>query len=477
VDISKLKVPGYHMLVDTDRDDLPALLGVPTALRTAIQGAKVRHVDGAGGAEFTTISAAITASIDGDVILIAPGSYPEKLNVSKRITLLGAPTSATLGTANGNPGVTINPVLLTTEAGLIASAAVPATIIGLWFIPTFAATTGTFYGVRLQLAAEFYNCKFGLTDNGGNSVDVNAYTIHCDSAAGQSQLNNCFVEGPSGPLSVGTGAIRALIVNGSSISRLRVRDTRFFTSTPANKCVIEVAAAARGYFFGIETDNSGGDFLITSATDWFLSPDSYIGGTRTTTGTPSIEGVAVDGSLWLDTTTKQVMARQGGANVPLFNPYVGQHSLAFETLSDNEPPFVPAIKGDTGATGTTGAQGPVGPAVFLLGDEGPEGEHGSQGTIGPQGATGTTGAQGPTGPAVFLLDETIDGEAGIPGQPGAQGVQGITGAQGPVGPAVFLLDETIDGEIGPLGPTGPQGATGTQSMGLLIMFSKGAVMP
>ena len=50
---------------------------------------KVITVDKGGGADYDTISAAITAASNGDTILVAPGKYAEQLTVNKLLSIIG----------------------------------------------------------------------------------------------------------------------------------------------------------------------------------------------------------------------------------------------------------------------------------------------------------------------------------------------------------------------------------------------------
>jgi hemolysin type calcium-binding protein/parallel beta helix pectate lyase-like protein len=47
-------------------------------------------VTGCPAATFATIQAAVTASADGDTIVVCPGTYPEQVNVNKQVTIRGA---------------------------------------------------------------------------------------------------------------------------------------------------------------------------------------------------------------------------------------------------------------------------------------------------------------------------------------------------------------------------------------------------
>jgi pectin methylesterase-like acyl-CoA thioesterase len=79
------------MLVDADGAyDEPFFPGIPAhGKHWPWKDGKVITVDKAGLADYTTISAAITDASDGDVILVAPGFYPEELVVDRDVAIVG----------------------------------------------------------------------------------------------------------------------------------------------------------------------------------------------------------------------------------------------------------------------------------------------------------------------------------------------------------------------------------------------------
>ncbi len=78
--------------------------------------ADVWNVDAGGGGQYTTIQAAVDAAGAGDTINVAAGTYQERLNISKSLTLLGPQT----GVDPTPSGARLNPALeaVITEAGL-----------------------------------------------------------------------------------------------------------------------------------------------------------------------------------------------------------------------------------------------------------------------------------------------------------------------------------------------------------------------
>ncbi|HPF70723.1 MAG TPA: hypothetical protein PLQ13_08650, partial [Candidatus Krumholzibacteria bacterium] len=74
---------------------------VGLALVAAPAGAAIITVDGGGGANYSTIQAAIDAAADGDIIQVADGTYAESLNVYKPLSIFGASEAGTIIDASG----------------------------------------------------------------------------------------------------------------------------------------------------------------------------------------------------------------------------------------------------------------------------------------------------------------------------------------------------------------------------------------
>lgn len=71
--------------------------------------AATHTVDDSGGADFTTIQAAVNAAAPGDTIQVAPGTYAESVTVSKRLTIVGDPGGSAPGTGPDAPVLTGGP--------------------------------------------------------------------------------------------------------------------------------------------------------------------------------------------------------------------------------------------------------------------------------------------------------------------------------------------------------------------------------
>ena len=65
--------------------------------------AAVWTVDDSGGADFTTISAAISAAGEGDTINVPAGTYDEAIVMNKPLNLIGNDASDTVITYTGSP--------------------------------------------------------------------------------------------------------------------------------------------------------------------------------------------------------------------------------------------------------------------------------------------------------------------------------------------------------------------------------------
>jgi len=72
---------------------------------------KILRVDAGGRAEFSTISAAITAASAGDTILVYPGGYAEQLAVTKNLSIVGMGAATDDRAVTNTPQVIIEPTL------------------------------------------------------------------------------------------------------------------------------------------------------------------------------------------------------------------------------------------------------------------------------------------------------------------------------------------------------------------------------
>ena len=188
----------------------------------------------------------------------------------------------------------------------------------------------------------------------------------------------------------------------------------------------------------------------TRGTEWFIG--TAITGTATggTVFTGSTIDSAIEGDLYLNTSTGYVYECVTG----------GAASVA-------EWAYRGSIRGVQGARG---AQGPVGVqgARGVVGPTGPQGSRGAQGDTGAQGnrgAQGVIGLVGPTGPQGAQGDRGLAGVQGSRGEAGAQGnrgAQGVIGLVGPTGPQGAQGDRGIAGVQGSRGAAGAQGNRGAQ---------------
>lgn len=70
--------------------------------------ARVIKVDINGSWQFTTISAALNASVNGDTIKVLPGVYEGAIIISKDVILIGSGYETTKINSNNNPTITMN---------------------------------------------------------------------------------------------------------------------------------------------------------------------------------------------------------------------------------------------------------------------------------------------------------------------------------------------------------------------------------
>lgn len=142
--------------------------------------ARVIKVDINGSGQFTTISAALNAAVNGDTIKVLPGVYDGAITISKDVVLMGSGYETTKITANSNPAIKIN-------GGKI-----------MWF---------------------------AITSNAGNGVEVNAGIItnsvirSCSGAGIYFPQNstgiacNCVIYGNNAPGALGTYPTNAFVYN------------------------------------------------------------------------------------------------------------------------------------------------------------------------------------------------------------------------------------------------------------------------
>lgn len=247
-----------------------------------------------------TIQAAIDAAANGNVILIAPGFYPEKLVIAKNLTLVSVENHSMMTTGSGPDHVVINPTLLVNEVAVDMLSSSSA-LVGLHIRPTSGNVAGALTAIRMQVDCGIYQCMVRLQTGVGSTVGP-FRAIAFQAATGNSSIVDCSI---SQDLTPG----KALNVAGAG--RLDVWGSRFFEMTDGFGDVEVNHASAKAYFHSCLIE---GDFTKTAAADCFIDSTSQILGTRTTPGAPSIEGVTPNGTVWYDTATNKTRTREGGVN-------------------------------------------------------------------------------------------------------------------------------------------------------------------
>lgn len=147
--------------------------GVTKYLRSLWDGGQFVTVDAGGGADYTTIQAAIDAvAADSNVtILVAPGTYTELLTLKSGITIRGVGTRpASLLTPTSTVIVT-NPTPSSPSTLLTYSSATGTTVCleNMEFLVTGGSLTGAYYLLNVTgsggsaRVVRFNNCRLGLT--------------------------------------------------------------------------------------------------------------------------------------------------------------------------------------------------------------------------------------------------------------------------------------------------------------------------
>jgi len=256
-------------------------------------------------ADFSTIQDAVD-NTSARTIVVCPGSYDELVTISGT-----AACSAIIGLGTPWDGTGVPVEIDPTGAKLVSGAA----------------------AVLVQKSVELRNLKIRPAAQAVNSNPFSAVKVD----SGRAYISNCYLH--ANPSFGGTASYyRGLWVNGSGQcevwdSFIQASDrgsdpkavyhdsqfsSRFFNCQTVQGFDIgdvEVdAATAEFYWFG---GIVGGDFTVTSANEWWVSPDTHISGTRTTTGNPQIGGVTPNGSMWYDTSLNKLRGRENGSSVNL----------------------------------------------------------------------------------------------------------------------------------------------------------------
>ncbi len=75
---------------------------------TATLSARVIKVDINGSGQFTSIQAAVTASVAGDTIKVLPGSYFEQVTINKNVIVVGSGFESTIINSTSNPTINMS---------------------------------------------------------------------------------------------------------------------------------------------------------------------------------------------------------------------------------------------------------------------------------------------------------------------------------------------------------------------------------
>ncbi len=454
---------GAHMLVAEHEDAEWALPGLPTHGRHWPWSAShVLSVDPAGTGDFTTIQAAINASpVDsGMIIFIAPGIYPEQLTLKSGVHLVGMTELDDATLVANPPGVWVQ-IASATSVTLAAFAGTTKDTeisnIGFQLAASGAGgttfrvidTTGSTTAVRLV----FRNCTLKITYanlTGGASLAMvfqpsgtAQVLLHESDSYALDTPNGNGVWTNNAAWSLGGGGAAGEIHRGEHHSSI-FAGTLYTVYVPTGSTLTVISCETIDSINRAGTGNvnfyGGGNIgtAVGDADDGTGAANNFTKGSYGnyfTNGTKQMQKLALrsiagdvptpsDGDVWFNATTKQVTAQQGGAKVPLFNPYQGQH-LLLDTGIDGDD-GAPGPAGVAGAAGSPGSQGLAGAALFLLAADGEDGADG----VGQRGAQGPAGAGGGTSGTT-----TVDFGA-FPGKTDAEVV--ITGQTGIVAGSIVV---------------------------------------
>jgi hypothetical protein len=195
-----------------------ALLSI--GLMSAVAGAATYNVPG----DYPTIQAAISSvtTVDGDIIVVAPGTYAENLILNKSLTLRGVQSGvAGCGRVAGPPNPATESIITGPAPGLtlltLVTGSAGSTIDGFSFIGGtrgIESNTGPIHGlsIRCNHFAGFTGAAVFLNDPGtdvtvdrnnmnGASKTATGGTMHLDTDNfnGFFFTNNCVVNAPNGP--------------------------------------------------------------------------------------------------------------------------------------------------------------------------------------------------------------------------------------------------------------------------------------
>ncbi len=128
-------------------------------------GPKTWYVDDSGGADFTTIQAAVNAATDGDTIIVRDGTYPENVVVGKSLTIQSENgRDATTVQAGSSVGFTITASHVTIHGFTITGTSMGIFSSGTGSVTNSTITDNNFSG-------------FGASGAGMRILHVNSSTI------------------------------------------------------------------------------------------------------------------------------------------------------------------------------------------------------------------------------------------------------------------------------------------------------------
>lgn len=298
------------------------------------------------GTPFMTINGALTQAKSGDVILVYPGTYNEKITIPTGVAIFG-----TANTTIQQLNVTSDTDLVTMgENSTMANVTLNLTSTGHYTL------RGIVFPGTTSLTAKLLLTRL-IVDNSTASIGgtSNVYGLHSTGTGlpipSNPTINNSFVFVKS----KGNGNKRGILVDGANN----------FNIKSSNLTVIYFGGS--GSFVAAETNNLAANLFLQSCL--LTGPISF----AQTLGTISFAANGTTGTTGITGTTG-------------FTGTTGTTGNSGTTGTTG----ITGITGVTGITGTTGTTGKTGTTGYS-GTTGATGTTGTTGTTGAQGTTGTTG--------------------------------------------------------------------------------------